>query len=593
MWPSVVPSFEGVQYARGRWPVDGTRSVHLDSTRDDLGREGFELIVSASEAVIIAASQAGADYGQDALENLVRVAKLAEENSLDCGRVISTPFYRERGVTLSASTLVFSRPFLTELLRLMRSLRLNQLLLEVNIAEKGSQWPYWRAEEVRWIVEQARINHIEVIPQVNAPSHMETYLRHVPEMALVRDGKPDLERLDFTRPQALEFYMAMVDKYADVFTSSLWHMGADEFEHAGVTFDDFPQIRERAQELLGADAQPQDLYVHFINEVAQQLAQRGKRLRIWNDSLKPTKVALAQDIVVEYWQDRGYRVGELLDAGFEVLNVSEHLYWSRSEMMCMDPEEKYVTRTVDSFATGEQVYHSNVLGLRASIWPDRAWIQTENEVIEEVRPGLSLVAQNGWSHTYPWPQWSDALQVIDQVVVQEQPELPAFLSNRIWEIPALSGIGETWRFLPTPDGYFRLQRVTDSKLLSLRSGRCMLGVIMEEGAELELRDDVDPSGVEAAAATRHTFSEIPPAQDGKPWNQTIREVESELYEYNCQKWQVTVAGEPSGTNEATNEARVIIRAALSQLELSEDESGVQVRAPEGKTIDLKLVKELP
>lgn len=116
---------------------------------------------------------------------------------------------------------------------------------------------------------------------------------------------------------------------------------------------------------------------------------------------------------------------------------------------------------------------------------------------------------------------------------------------------------------------------------------------MEEGAELELRDDVDPSGVEAAAATRHTFLDIPPAQDGKPWNQTIREVERELYEYNCQKWQVTVVGEPSGTGVAANEARVIIRAALSQLELSEDESGVQVRAPEGKTIDLKLVKELP
>ena len=38
MWPSVVPSFEGVQYARGRWPIDGTRSVHVDPARDDLRR---------------------------------------------------------------------------------------------------------------------------------------------------------------------------------------------------------------------------------------------------------------------------------------------------------------------------------------------------------------------------------------------------------------------------------------------------------------------------------------------------------------------------------------------------------------------------
>lgn len=623
MWPSVVPSLDSIKYNEGSWPVAGKTRVQLDPARDDLGNEGFQLDISPHEAVVTAATQAGADYGEGALASLIKQTITGGGDALACGSATSVPFYAERGVTLSASTLTYSEEFIDQLLALMSRLRLNQLLLEVNLGDAVGdtpQWPYWTKPEVAYIVERARAHHIEVIPQVNAPSHMETFLRHAPQYALLRDGRPDLDRLDFTRADSVDFYMEIVDSYSEVFDSKWWHMGADEFEHNDITFDSFPQLSEKAREILGEGAGPRELYIRFINEVAARLRSRGKRLRVWNDSLRPTRVKLDPDIVVEYWQDAGLRPEEHLENGHEVVNVSEHLYWSRSEVAFMDPKDKYESRSVDAFATGWQGSRPGIRGLRASIWPDRAWMQTENEVIDEVGLGIALVAQNAWSHSYPWSTWEDAREhLLSGLPTRASSDYCGLVGHKL-EIPALSSLGQTWEFLPTPDGYARIRNEESGKFLSLRSGKKLLGVVMGEGSSLELAEDIDPQLVEQAAATRHTFPEPPKPEGHQPWNLTIREVERPLYEYNCQKWQVlapdlasklevhargvseetdcvvaNTAGEPAPqqsniqqVNSNSNCRRVVLRAALSQLEITETDTGATPLVPRGNSLELLL-----
>lgn len=633
MWPLIIPSLPPEERWDGEWEVGGrmrTELVDCDTLfgefdagarvressdgegaaaggagqHRDLGDravEAFVLTITPDVATVTAADPAGLMYGVDALGMLEREARAAGRSSLECGRVAAAPHFAHRGVTLSASTLTYSEPFISQLLARMRKLRLNELLLEANIAEPGSPWPYWRRDQIAAIVKAARSAHIDVVPEVNAPSHMRPFLVAHPDRALRRggDGEPDLERLDFTREDAADFYLSIVDTYADVFDSSWWHMGADEFEYANLTYADFPQIGEAARRKFGPSAQPRDMFFDFINQVARGMKARGKRLRIWNDGVVvPNIVELDRDITIEYWYYKTLAPGALLQAGFHVMNTGIQYYWSRSEPFAVDARAIYEERLEDRFDDGETYREAGVAGLRCSIWPDRAWMETENQVADEVRDGLAVTAQAGWSHTHPWRTWAGAREVLDREVplapaVETEGVGPAAGTGArvagaaageagaeasageagvggasgtraglagtgeagagiralagVWRIPALAALGDAWRLEETEDHYAKLREVASGRYLSLRRGRNSLGVIMDEEARPELADGPDPQVLRAARGFRRDLNLAGEEDQGDlPWNQVIRPQERPIFEDNCQKWTVTIVGDAGG-----------------------------------------------
>ncbi|WP_124040238.1 family 20 glycosylhydrolase [Neoactinobaculum massilliense] len=622
MWPLIIPSLPPEERWDGEWEVGGRMRTELvdrgtllgefdagarvressDSEgaaaggagqRRDLGDravEAFVLTITPDVATVTAADPTGLMYGVDALGMLEREARAAGRSSLECGRVAAAPHFAHRGVTLSASTLTYSEPFISQLLARMRKLRLNELLLEANIAEPGSPWPYWRRDQIAAIVKAARSAHIDVVPEVNAPSHMRPFLAAHPDRALRRggDGEPDLERLDFTREDAADFYLSIVDTYADVFASSWWHMGADEFEYANLTYADFPQIGEAARRKFGPSAQPRDMFFDFINQVAHGMKARGKHLRIWNDGVVvPNIVELDRDITIEYWYYKTLAPGALLQAGFHVMNTGIQYYWSRSEPFAVDARAIYEERLEDRFDDGETYREAGVAGLRCSIWPDRAWMETENQVADEVRDGLAVTAQAGWSHTHPWHTWAEVREMLDREVparpavrapaglvsaglVSDAPASAGLASAQLaaqaapgsglaatagapvgqaalWRIPALAALGDAWCLEETEDHYIKLREARSGRYLSLRRGRNSLGVIMDEDGRPELADGPDPAAVRAARGFRRDLNLAGEEDQGDlPWNQVIRPEERAIFEDNCQKWTATVVGDAGG-----------------------------------------------
>ena len=350
------------------------------------------------------------------------------------------PKFAERGVTLSASTVKYSEEWMYALLDSMAQMRLNSLLWEVKVASTDTEIfpvtnePFITPVEAKRIVAYARERGIEVIPEINAPGHLRTWLTHYPQYAIqLSTGDLDLERIDATNPQAVEWYLQLVDSYAEVFDSPWWHMGADEFENQldHRTYADYPQLAEAARERWGAAAQPWDINTNFVNQVNAHLKSRGKRLRVWNDGMRREgMIRLDSDIVVEYWLDRkeaSYTPAEIGAAGHEMVNVPQYLYFSRSEKQIYDPQPAEIytgPRGMLDLFDGDQV-GPQAFGIRLSLWPDRDWMQTPGEVLREARDVLILVGQVAWDGAQAhakWPTWAEFKEYADGIDLPAAPE---------------------------------------------------------------------------------------------------------------------------------------------------------------------------
>ena len=412
--------------------------------------------------------------------------------------------YPERGVTLCASQIGISLDFIEALLERMHQLELNTLIWELKIKspcwEPANTWHYYTQPQVTHVISTAQDYGIEVIPEVNAPGHMGIWLENYPQFALKRrDGSVDPEgRLDITNPEAIEFYLHIVDEYLRIFPSRWWHMGADEYMIHD-SFTNYPQLAQYAQESLGAEANEYDVFNSFVNQVNRFVQSKGCKLRTWNDGMHETSVVnLDNDILVEYWKDEGLRVADFIQRGHEVINHSEVLYWSRSHPPYrVDAQALWESQWDARTFIGNQYASPSVndqgggqRGLRVSIWPDESFRATEHEVWKAIQDSLILVAELGKYGIKRRSDWS--------VIRTDYAPAPSIedssVSPGLYEIAELANVGlGPWRVCRTLDGYFTLEDTSSGQNLTLNTGQKHLGVVTEAGAIPSLEAPADMS----------------------------------------------------------------------------------------------------
>ena len=190
--------------------------------------------------------------------------------------------------------------------------KLNQLLLELKVKSdahpEANTWGYYTKDEIRRLVALGDKYHVEIIPEINSPGHMDPWMENRPDLQLTdSDGNKQPARLDITQQAAFDYYTSLMDEYAEVFTATSWHMGADEYM-LGSDFAKYPQILDTPRKKYGANATPQDAFVDFVNRVHAYAASKGKKLRIWNDGLTGANTVPGRGgHEVEHWLERDGR----------------------------------------------------------------------------------------------------------------------------------------------------------------------------------------------------------------------------------------------------------------------------------------------
>ena len=374
--------------------------IDVQASRSPLGAEGYELHAGRRLSVT-GATETGAFYGTRTVLQL-----LAQGDRIPAGGTVDVPRYQERGVGVCACYIHITLPWLENLVREMAYHKLNQLLVELKVKSdahpEANTWGYYTKDEIRRLVALGDKYHVEIIPEINSPGHMDPWIENRPDLQLTdSDGNKQPARLDVTRQAAFDYYTSLMDEYADVFTAKSWHMGADEYM-LGSDYSKYPQMLRYAQEKYGTDATPQDAYIDFINRVQAYAASKGRKLRIWNDGLTGANtVPVAAGTTVEHWLNVTTKPSQLIAQGYPLMNAAYSLYLIRGGFHS-DTASLYDQSWDPRSFEGEKLASSKgVTGAKISLWPDNGRGETENEVAVGLRPALWHLAQATWGDPHP------------------------------------------------------------------------------------------------------------------------------------------------------------------------------------------------
>ncbi|MEU6140774.1 family 20 glycosylhydrolase [Streptomyces sp. NPDC047081] len=457
--------------------------IDVQASRGSLGAEGYQLD-SGKRLSVTGATETGAFYGTRTVLQL-----LAQGDRIPAGHTVDVPRYKERGVGVCACYIHITLPWLENLVREMAYNKLNQLLVELKVKSdahpEANTWGYYTKDEIRRLVALGDKYHVEIIPEINSPGHMDPWIENRPDLQLTdSDGNKQTARLDVTQQAAFDYYTSLMDEYAQVFTAKSWHMGADEYM-LGSDYSKYPQMLKYAQEKYGSNATPQDAYVDFINRVQAYAAGKGKKLRIWNDGLTGANtVPVAAGTTVEHWLNVAMKPSQLIAQGYPLMNAAYSLYLIRGGFHS-DTGSLYDQSWDPRSFDGEKVASSTgITGAKISLWPDNGRGETENEVAVELWPALRHIAQATWGDPHPDATYAEftarGTAVGHAPGWRDLTRLPVAQGTYTFQAGSVSFDAAVTR---TADGYAALK--TSEGCLEVTGGKLTLNVSLQPGVELD------------------------------------------------------------------------------------------------------------
>ncbi|MCX5088458.1 family 20 glycosylhydrolase [Streptomyces sp. NBC_00365] len=458
--------------------------IGVDPSSSGLGAEGYEL--RAGERLSVnAAAETGAFYGTRTVLQL-----LAQSDRVPAGSTVDVPQYKERGVGVCACYVHISTAWLENLVRDMAYHKLNQLLLELKVKSdahpEADTWGYYTKDEIRRLVALGEKYHVEIVPEINSPGHMDPWIQNRPDLQLTdADGTKQPARLDITQDAAFTYYTSLIDEYAQVFKAGSWHMGADEYM-LGSDFAKYPQILAYARARYGANATPQDAFIDFVNRVQAYAATKGKMLRIWNDGLTGANtVPVAAGTTVEHWLNVTTKPSRLIAQGYPLMNAAYSLYLVRGGFHT-DTKALYDQSWDPRSFEGEKLAsREGVTGAKISLWPDNGRGETENEVEAAMVPALRHIAQVTWGSARPDPTYAEftarGTAVGHAPGWRDLTRVPVPEGSYTFRAGAATADLQVRR---TADGYVTLRSTTSGDCLEVSGGKLTLNVPLDPGVEV-------------------------------------------------------------------------------------------------------------
>ncbi|KJL34261.1 family 20 glycosylhydrolase [Microbacterium azadirachtae] len=393
------------------------------ATRDPAD-ESFTIDV-ADDVVVTAPSAAGVFRATRQLLHNLRA-----QGAVPQGVVHSAPAVTERGLHLDAGRKHYPAEWIRAQLHAAADIGVNVFqwhfsenpgfrLESAAFPEIVSAERISRAEAAD-IVATARDLHVDLVPSLDMPGHLQHVLTAHPELRLPETpGLATDHALDITREDPVRFALALIDDMIPVFPhSTRWNLGGDEF----VDFDrmaDFPALATAAAERYGAQATGFDLLTAFVNRVAVHLRERGFEARAWNDGLlRSASERLDPEIVLTWWTNwnAGMRpVADAVAAGHRLVNVNDALFYY---VLGENAGYRYPTAEriweaawhpglfpalwgPDGQGTVRQElalpYPALLLGASFAVWSDRPEAQTPAEVAAGIRGPLRAMAERSWN----------------------------------------------------------------------------------------------------------------------------------------------------------------------------------------------------
>jgi hexosaminidase len=263
---------------------------------------------------------------------------------------------------------------------------------------------------MRELVEYARERHIEVIPEIEMPSHSEEVLAAYPELGCSCQAYKDSD-VCVGNEAVFEFLKTVLTEVMDVFPSKYIHIGGDEAGKQHWKTCQKCQQRMKDEGLSGVD----ELQSYMIRRIEKFVNSKGRHIIGWDEILQG---GLAPEATVMSW--RGTEGGiKAMEQGHDVIMTpGRYCYLDHAQDAPFKEPESiggylpldsvYVYEPVEPSMPKDKLHH--LLGVQANLWSE--YIVSDSHAEYMYWPRAIALAETGWSQ----PQNKDVVNFRSRVL---------------------------------------------------------------------------------------------------------------------------------------------------------------------------------
>ena len=428
----VIPVPSDVKIADGKYVYTTEPAVKSSIVKSiEGGPEAYVLKVTPKGVTIKAASEAGLFYAGQTLRQMTGNGKVKE---IQCCEIKDYPRFPYRGLHVDVSRHFRSVDFLKKQIDAMARFKMNKMhihltdaagwRLQVDAYPRLTQFAAWRPnetwkewwagdrkyceegsagasggyytkEDIKELLEYAKARHIEIIPEIELPSHSEEVLAAYPELGCSGEPYKDSE-FCVGNEASFEFLETVLAEVIELFPSEYIHIGGDE---AGKQhWKTCPKCQQRMKD-EGMESVDQ-LQSYMIQRIEKFVNSKGRRIIGWDEILDG---GLAPDATVMSW--RGTEGGiKAMSMGHDVIMTpGRYCYLDHTQdAPFREPESiggylpldtVYVYEPVEASMPADKIHH--LKGLQANLWSE--YVVSDEHAEYMYWPRAFAVAETAWS----------------------------------------------------------------------------------------------------------------------------------------------------------------------------------------------------
>lgn len=394
--------------------------------------EGYRLTSDPDAGCLIEATgEAGLFYG---LQSLLQLLDANGDTALPQVEITDNPRFGYRGMMIDVSRNFFDKEFIEKQLDVMARLKLNTFhfhltdgagwrleidsyprLTEYAAWRKGTSWKDWVAEgkkyaestdpeakggyytkdDIREILAYAAERHINVIPEIEMPSHSEEVTSAYPELSCTHNPAGEFDYCPGNE-KTFEFLQNVLDEVTNLFPSEYINIGGDEAPKTHWHTCELCAKRMKEEGLDNVD----QLQSYLVHRIEQYLNSKGRKLIGWDEIMEG---GLAPNAAVVSWRgiDGGVRAAT---AGHKaVMAPGRYCYFDGyQDAPASQPE------AIGGYLPLELVYSfdpapstladsvaANIAGLEATLFTE--YIPTPEHAEYMLYPRMTALAEIAWT----------------------------------------------------------------------------------------------------------------------------------------------------------------------------------------------------
>ncbi len=375
---------------------------------DSLPAEGYRLEVRPDGVTAAAATENGIVW---ALTTLYCLDKCG---GIPLGAIQDAPKYPHRGLSFDCVRHFFDAAEVKKIIEHLSLHKVNVLHWHLSDDQgwriESRRFPrlqeisreYYTQEEIREIVEFARIRGVEIIPEIDLPGHTTGILAAYPEFSCSEKEVSLASRggiypiiLCAGKDPVFAFLRELLEEIVPLFPGKRFHLGGDEAPKS--QWKACPHCRAR-MEALGL-TNLEDLQGWFTKQVCDMIEPMGKTVICWNESLRGHA---PDSLQIQYWTRQYQKSMEAFVPTGRPWIFSEmfDLYFDYPHSMNSLKKAYTVKPWFGSVKKGRE---GNLLGLEGCLWAEN--IIEYDHLEKRIFPRMFALAEAAWTGNQNYRQF--------------------------------------------------------------------------------------------------------------------------------------------------------------------------------------------